>query len=732
MAHSWIKKIQNPALLFWLIALGILLIMLSVYPDYGLTEDEPIHQLHGEVLLEHYTQGDTLASQSPIDSAGNLIRTTSTVKNESTRGMNFFGGFYDLVINALYKYSDLNIYDFRHKTGAFVGFLIFVFIGLTTKELSNWKVAILALLMAALSPRLWGHSFANPKDIPFAALYMIAIYLLIRFFKKLPQISIWNLLLIALSIGVSISIRVSGLLLVFYLVLAWMVYWGKELYERKIWDKARMIRSGFLTLVVAVLGYFISLLFWPYAATDYLAPFKVLSRVSDFEIFNAHEIFQGKWYNRGEVPWHYPLTWIWISIPLFLNIGILMMLVFPFLKAKKDLPKWPLILLGFFFLFPIAYIILKQSYIYNGIRHLLFIFPPLIVLSALLWNRTLQLLKRSAFYYAFLILLVAGMLQALVWGVKAHPYQSMYFSPLVGGNLAVYHQYETDYWGLSTKEAVEWIKDETDSLRKERPVYIKMYYGTRIKVLNYIDSVPNLRFLPGDNDTGWDYEIVFLAAGKFNPNLRWSWPPKNTLYEIQANGLPLAAVVQSPYFGMSLQEIAEVNPTAKNYINLSLDLYYKNDFVGAYNAAKKAWQIEPENAVALNNMGSAANAMELYELAYIDLTKSLRLKPDFANAKNNLKIAQEGKTSVRSNTQLLKNSVNAYFVEAYYIAEFYAKTILDTEPQNAFAWNNLCSALNAQERYQEAIHAGEMALKYKADFQLAKNNLAWAKSKLKP
>ena len=45
---------------------------------------------------------------------------------------------------------------------------------------------------------------------------------------------------------------------------------------------------------------------------------------------------------------------------------------------------------------------------------------------------------------------------------------------------------------------------------------------------------------------------------------------------------------------------------------------------------------------------------------------------------------------------------------------------------SAAAWNNIAAASASLHRYDEAIAAAQRAIALKPDFQLAKNNLAWA------
>jgi Flp pilus assembly protein TadD len=52
---------------------------------------------------------------------------------------------------------------------------------------------------------------------------------------------------------------------------------------------------------------------------------------------------------------------------------------------------------------------------------------------------------------------------------------------------------------------------------------------------------------------------------------------------------------------------------------------------------------------------------------------------------------------------------------------------LQLRPGYADAYNNICAAYNKMEKWDEAVKACTKAIELKADFDLAKNNLAWAK-----
>ena len=53
-------------------------------------------------------------------------------------------------------------------------------------------------------------------------------------------------------------------------------------------------------------------------------------------------------------------------------------------------------------------------------------------------------------------LLIVGMAEPLVFQVRNHPNQIVYFSPLMGGPKNAFARYDMDYWGNSVLQAVQW------------------------------------------------------------------------------------------------------------------------------------------------------------------------------------------------------------------------------------------------------------------------------------
>ncbi|MFC2111324.1 glycosyltransferase family 39 protein [Bacteroidota bacterium] len=708
--------------------------MVSISNDYGITNDEPLHHLHGKLIYDYYFNGDSIASLSPINSADEIVQTFSPVVDENIRGMNFFGGFFDFVVAIGNKmFHSKGEYEIRHLINAIFGFLCILFIGLLAKEFAGWRAALLALLFAVLTPRLFGHSFNNPKDIPFATFYIISIYQIILLLKELPKFKIKRILFLVLLIAVSISIRVSGLLLIFYLFIFVFVYWLIPAFKDRF--NSNQIRIGVrlaaFTIGIGIISYLTTALFWPYMHSNILAPITVLKKVSNFEVFNSYELFNGSWINAWEIPWYYIPKWILITVPVSVLSGLFLSIL-PFFQKQLsikgvDLMRYSFLI--FTIIFPVFYIIFKGSNVYNGVRHLLFVFPSIIVCSSLAWDYLIRIFKPSFFYFSTLAVLAFFLFQPLIWMISNHPYQSMYFSPVIGGNEGAFKTYETDYWGVSTKEAIKWINDSCDIPDGKQAIGIKMFYGERIKVTYYTDNLPKLEYIPGNGTDKWDYEIVYTAAAKFNPDLLLNWPPEGTVYEIKAGGSPLCAIVKNQFQKQKLvlEEEVKQNPNSTNLIQLSLQQYTDGKYTECIHSCERVLELEPQNITALNNICSAYNSMKMYDKAEKYCQKAIEISPDFELAKNNLLVAQEGLKSMNNSNlsvnEYLNLSVNYYMHEDYQACINMSKKAIELDPLCANAYNNICSAHNVLGNFKLAKKACEKALEINPDFELAKNNL---------
>jgi hypothetical protein len=108
---------------------------------------------------------------------------------------------------------------------------------------------------------------------------------------------------------------------------------------------------------------------------------------------------------------------------------------------------------------------------YNGIRHFIFILPPLCVLGGIAAGAALQWLdKRSRIAAAAgAIAILAGLAMPAYHMVALHPYQYTHYNTVSGGMRAADKGYMVDYWGLSFKEAADELLGILDEQGTQTP-----------------------------------------------------------------------------------------------------------------------------------------------------------------------------------------------------------------------------------------------------------------------
>src|SRR5262249_25940212 len=109
---------------------------------------------------------------------------------------------------------------------------------------------------------------------------------------------------------------------------------------------------------------------------------------------------------------------------------------------------------------PIAITVVTRPAMYNGIRHFMFVVPPLAVLGGLAGARLLDRATqrgRAALAVAAAVL-TAALVPPVVEMVRLHPYQYTYFNGVAGGVAGADGRYMLDFWGLSFKQAAAALR----------------------------------------------------------------------------------------------------------------------------------------------------------------------------------------------------------------------------------------------------------------------------------
>jgi len=101
--------------------------------------------------------------------------------------------------------------------------------------------------------------------------------------------------------------------------------------------------------------------------------------------------------------------------------------------------------------------------IYDGIRHYLFILPILALLAAGGWNFLLDALQAERVRRSLLALTSAlAVLPVFFAYLWLHPYYYIFFNGVVGGLSGSEGKFDSEYYGLSFREATELLNEFVD------------------------------------------------------------------------------------------------------------------------------------------------------------------------------------------------------------------------------------------------------------------------------
>ena len=365
--------------LFIIILIVTFLISFSIYKDFGISIDEESTRYHGLVSLNYIIE----VFNFNFDHIENIKRLETYEYRE-------YGVFFEILPALLENIFEIKnykeIFYFRHLYVHIIFLISMIFFYRTILNLFNsFYLALSGTAILYTTPRIFAHSFYNSKDIIFLSMFIISIYFFCKFFKNK---TLYNTIYLGLSLALLTSVRSLG----FYFLIILSLFMLVELLDKKV--RARNVIKLFLYLFSS---YFLFLyIFWPFLWESPLENFLyALNSFSDYD-WRGQVFYFGKFYEANSLPWHYIPVWILgtISIPFsFLIIISILFLLIRFAKRVLNIDSlgkrttiWnsrielTLLFNLLLVLSPVILIILKNSTLYNGWRHLFFILPSLTIL----------------------------------------------------------------------------------------------------------------------------------------------------------------------------------------------------------------------------------------------------------------------------------------------------------------------------------------------------------------
>jgi hypothetical protein len=440
----------------------LLLVSLGIVGDYGLSWDEP-------------------AQRYNVGRPNCLWAFTFDYEPLAQSQDRWYGPAYEMVLivleQALFLRDARSIWLARHAANFLLFYLaVLVFHGLLRRRFGAWP-ALAGAAFLVLSPRIFADAFFNCKDLAFLSFYVFALATLELFLRR-PGLR--TAALHALACGWLIDVRMPGVMLAATTVLLFAGLWLLD------WRDGRPSRFGLAPL----LGYcgltpLFVVAFWPFLwrdPTHFVRCFQVMSHYPwsasayyDGLLVNSDTVlYLGQQVRAAALPWHYALVWLGVTTPLAYlaliagGLGAqLARLARSPLSWLRDRPTDAIMLLAWSL--PLGAVIALRSTLYDGWRHLFFIYPPLLYFGVLClaglldaarsWRPWPRLAPRAA---------LAGVLGCCAWTAfvmaRDHPHQNVYFNRLAGRDLQeAKARFELDYWGLSCRRGLEYIVAHDDA-----------------------------------------------------------------------------------------------------------------------------------------------------------------------------------------------------------------------------------------------------------------------------
>ncbi len=224
---NMIKKISNfinfNKSIIFLVFIAYFVLGFLLYKDYGFYTDERFHRSNGFFWLTYIADFFGLEK----------LKLSSNIKMSEIQGFtlpdielwNKYGIIFDLpaaYLEILLKLDEpLKYYQLRH-----ILIFIYFFVGsiffykILLNRFKNEIISLLGLFLLIITPRIFGDSFWNNKDIIFLSLYIISIY---YYFKVIDNPSNKNIILLSLFAGISTTIRFAGFFIPLSLILFWLI-----------------------------------------------------------------------------------------------------------------------------------------------------------------------------------------------------------------------------------------------------------------------------------------------------------------------------------------------------------------------------------------------------------------------------------------------------------------------------------------------------------------------------
>ncbi len=414
------KFFKRAALVFFI---GLFAVGCFTFSDYGLFVDEAAQHNIGEVNYNFIKNGNTKELLACDDK--------------------YHGPAFEIFLYAAEKLVNVtevrSVFLLRHALNFLVFFIgTYFFYLLGFKLFKSRGIGLLCSVLLVASPRIYSDSFYDSKDLIMLSLCIISTYTTFLFLERQ---TIWLALIHALCCGLTIDVRIMGLLIPIATIYLFVMQKNK-----------RIIPLLFFVSYTLLF----TIAFWPVLwinpVLHFIGAFKQMSHFPQ----PISMLYRGGYVSTMQLPWHYLPFWLLISTPLFY---ILLFFTGLFFAVKNTLQQFLNTLHIQFFLFmfatPIMAVIILNSTVYDSWHHVFFVYPYFLLIAVYGFTELIPTLKNKSIPKIIIYSTILSIAFTLTFMIVNHPFQNVYFNLLAGKN--VRENFELDYAGMSYRQGLEYI-----------------------------------------------------------------------------------------------------------------------------------------------------------------------------------------------------------------------------------------------------------------------------------
>lgn len=334
----------------------------------------------------------------------------------------------------------------------FVVFLFFFISGIffyliLRKIIDNEIFCSLSLIIYLTYPYLLGQSLFSPKDSPFMSIWLICTYFNFFIFEKLiskQNIKFSTLFIFSFLTAYLFSIRIAGILILIQYFISLILFLNITNFNFIRFIKKYFKELIFFTLALLICTFVLNPPFWsnPLLVLDTI---EVMSHYHN----NVGTMTFGKVMYATDLPPTYLLIWLSVKLPILIIIGIFLL---PFSEKKIFNNNKTSIFFGTLLLSTIIIpllLILRQTHLYDEIRHIMFLLPLIFIISLV----SVYKFSKKIFYFLSTLTICLFLIE----NIKINPYQYVWFN-LPSRTLDLTNKFELEYQGLGGREISKYLQ----------------------------------------------------------------------------------------------------------------------------------------------------------------------------------------------------------------------------------------------------------------------------------